>query len=142
VTLFFSPHWPYILFIERRVPVVVHSCPFFFFGDQVFAGLVYPRFLVGLVSCYSIFSFMCMFCGSLFVFCTFSFGHCGVCSSSIYGFWLPLWYLQTLLTYKVNDRLVITGTYRTSLKDPRYELEIPLYKNSNLVFKDENSNTD
>jgi predicted nucleic acid-binding Zn ribbon protein len=27
-----------------------------------------------------------------------SFGHCVVCSSSIYGFWLPLWYLQTLLT--------------------------------------------
>jgi hypothetical protein len=30
-------------------------------------------------------------------FCTFSFGHCVVCSSSIYGFWLPLLYLQTLL---------------------------------------------
>ena len=30
-------------------------------------------------------------------FCTFSFGHYVVCSSSIYGFWLPLWYLQTLL---------------------------------------------
>jgi hypothetical protein len=30
---------------------------------------------------------------------TFSFGHWFVCSSSIYGFWLPLWYLQTLLTY-------------------------------------------
>jgi hypothetical protein len=29
-----------------------------------------------------------------------SFDHCVVCSSSIYGFWLPLWYLQTLLTYK------------------------------------------
>jgi hypothetical protein len=29
-------------------------------------------------------------------FCTFPFGHCVVCSSSIYGFWLPLWYLQTL----------------------------------------------
>jgi hypothetical protein len=29
--------------------------------------------------------------------CTFSFVHCVVCSSSIYGFWLPLWYLQTLL---------------------------------------------
>ena len=26
--------------------------------------------------CYSIFSFMCMFCRSLFVLCTFSFGHC------------------------------------------------------------------
>ena len=30
-------------------------------------------------------------------FCTFSFGHCVVCSSLIYGFWLLLWYLQTLL---------------------------------------------
>ena len=30
-------------------------------------------------------------------FCTFSFGHCVVCSSSIYGFWLLLWYLLTLL---------------------------------------------
>jgi hypothetical protein len=27
----------------------------------------------------------------------FSFGHCVVCSSPIYGFWLLLWYLQTLL---------------------------------------------
>ena len=31
-------------------------------------------------------------------FCSFSFDHCVVCSSSIYGFWLSLWYLQTLLT--------------------------------------------
>jgi hypothetical protein len=30
-------------------------------------------------------------------FCIFSFGHCFVCPS-IYGFWLLLWYLQTLLT--------------------------------------------
>ena len=30
-------------------------------------------------------------------FCLFSFGYCVVCPSSIYGFWLPLWYLQTLL---------------------------------------------
>ena len=39
----------------------------------------------------TIFSFMCMFCRSSFVLCTFSFGHCVICSSSIYGFWLPLW---------------------------------------------------
>ena len=31
-------------------------------------------------------------------FCPFAFGHCVVCYSSIYGFWLPLWYLQTLDT--------------------------------------------
>ena len=30
--------------------------------------------------------------------CSFSFDHCVVCPSSIYGLWLPLWYLQTLLT--------------------------------------------
>jgi hypothetical protein len=35
-------------------------------------------------------------------FCPFSYGHCVVYSSSIYGFWLPLWYLQTLL---VNDTM-------------------------------------
>jgi hypothetical protein len=26
-----------------------------------------------------------------------SFGHCVVCSSSIYGFWLPPWYLLTIV---------------------------------------------
>jgi hypothetical protein len=35
-------------------------------------------------------------------------GHCGVCSSSIYGFWLPLWYLlvivfSVLLRYTDSD---------------------------------------
>ena len=30
-------------------------------------------------------------------FYSLSFGHCVVCSSSIYGFWLPIWCLQTLL---------------------------------------------
>ena len=44
-----------------------------------------------------LFSVMCMFCKSSLSFCPFSFGHCVVCSSSIYGFWLPLLYLQTLL---------------------------------------------
>jgi hypothetical protein len=34
-------------------------------------------------------------------FCSFSFTHCVVCSS-IYTFWLPLWYLQTLLIRYVS----------------------------------------
>ena len=45
--------------------------------------LVHFRFLVVL----------CVVDRCLF-FCNFSFGHCVVCSSSIYGLWLPLWYLQ------------------------------------------------
>jgi hypothetical protein len=30
------------------------------------------------------------------IFCLFSFVHCIVCHSSIYVFWLPLWYLQNV----------------------------------------------
>jgi len=48
-----------------------------------FSGVRFTRFLVLCV----------MFCLSFF------FGHCVVCPS-IYGFWLPLWYLHTLLVYQ------------------------------------------
>jgi hypothetical protein len=40
---------------------------------------------------------MCMFWRSLFVLLYFFFGHCVICSSLIYEFWLSLWYLQTCL---------------------------------------------
>jgi hypothetical protein len=39
-------------------------------------------------------------------FCPFYFGYCVVCSS-IYGFWLPLWYLQTLL---ITNRCVLESS--------------------------------
>ena len=51
-------------------------------------------------SCYSIVCLMCMLCRSLLSFCTFSLGHCVVCSSSTYRFWLPLCFRQTLLSLK------------------------------------------
>jgi hypothetical protein len=56
-----------------------------------------------------------MFCRSLFVLLYFSFGHCVVCSSSIYGFWLPpfdiykLFLQSTLLCF-----LVLVITYLSS----------------------------
>jgi hypothetical protein len=56
-------------------------------SPPVFSGVRVTRSLVLFVC----FVYRCL------SFCTFSFGHCVVCSSSIYGFWLPLWYLQTLL---------------------------------------------
>ena len=48
-------------------------------------------------------------------FCTFSFGHCVVCSSTIYIFWLSLWYFQTFL--KTNSTIydTPTGTAETML---------------------------
>ena len=39
-------------------------------------------------------------------FCSFSFGHCVVCSSLIYGLWLPLWYLLCCLFFDI--RIMIT----------------------------------
>ena len=53
----------------------------------------------------------CVFALSVFVLCLctlccqflksspFSFSQCVVCSSSIYGFWLPLWYIQSHLNF-------------------------------------------
>ena len=75
----------------------------YFFFWSLCCLIFYLRLLIAPLvssncSCYSIFSFICMFCRSLFVLLYFSFGHCVVCSSSIYGFWLLLWYLQTFLT--------------------------------------------
>ena len=56
-------------------------------SPSVFSGVRVTRSLV-----------LCVcFVDRCFFFCTFSFGHYVVCSSSIYWFWLPLWYLQTIL---------------------------------------------
>ena len=63
------------------------------------AGTAYPSKAPGFTpgfqwgSCYSIFSFMC----KVLQIAVCPFGHCVVRSSSIYGFGLPNWYLQTLL---------------------------------------------
>ena len=72
------------------------------------AGTAYhsgaPEFT--LVLSYSIFGFLCTFCRSFLSFFLFSFGYCMVYSSSIYGFSLLLWYLQTLLM----TTIVLVGT--------------------------------
>jgi hypothetical protein len=44
-------------------------------------------------------------------FCPFSLGHCVVWSSSIYGFGLPLWYLQTLLNILVFNEIIFWGCW-------------------------------
>jgi hypothetical protein len=54
-----------------------------------------PLIFTGVRVTRSLVLYVC-FVDRCFSFCTFSFGHCVVCSSSIYGFWLPFWYLQTL----------------------------------------------
>jgi hypothetical protein len=60
-----------------------------------------------------IFSFMCRFVDRCLSFCTFSFGHCFVCSS-IYGFWLPLWY-ELGCSGRVSSSCSTSGTRRVNL---------------------------
>ena len=45
-------------------------------------------------------------------FCTFYFGHCVVCYSSIYGFWLSVWYLQILLAVGRINRIYFILVHR------------------------------
>jgi len=85
----------YINVWKRRVPLVEQellTLPEHLSSPPVFSGVHVTRSLV---------LYVC-FVDRCLSFCTFSFGHCVVCSSSIYGFWLPLWYLQTLLESKTR----------------------------------------
>jgi hypothetical protein len=74
--------------LTRRMPLVeLLTLSEHLSSPPVFSGVRVTRSLV---------LYVC-FVDCCLSFCTFSFGQCVVCSSSIYGFWLPLWYLQTLL---------------------------------------------
>jgi hypothetical protein len=87
-------HRLYCYRLTRRVPLVekdMPTLPEHLSSPPDFSGVLVMRSLV---------LYVC-FVDRCLPFCTFSFGHCVVCSSSIYGFWLPLWYLQTLLA-KLN----------------------------------------
>ena len=76
--------------INWRMPLVKQeliTLPGHLSSHLVFSGVHVTRWLV-----------LCVcFINRCLPMCTFSFGHCIVCSSSICGFWLPLWYLQTRL---------------------------------------------
>jgi len=85
------PHsWLITRFVTRLtwwVPLVKQELlplPEHVSSPPVFSGVHVTRSAVLCVCCLS--------------FCTFCFGHCVVCTSSIYRFSLPLWYLQTPFT--------------------------------------------
>jgi hypothetical protein len=93
----FTTYYRCVTRLTRRVPLVEQellTLPEHLSSPPVFSGVRVTRSLV---------LYVC-FVDRCLSFCTFSFGHCVVCSSSIYGFWLPLWYLQTLLVICVTGR--------------------------------------
>ena len=75
--------------LTQLVSLVEQELPLFrsTWVHSVFSGVCVIRSLV---------LYVC-FVDRCLSFCTFFFCHCLVCSSSIYEFWLALWYLQTLL---------------------------------------------
>ena len=78
--------------LTRRMPLVeqdLFTLPDHPSSSPVFSGI---RITWSLVLC------VC-FVDRCLSFCPFSFGHCVLCSSSIYGFWLPLWYRQAHFTF-------------------------------------------
>jgi hypothetical protein len=81
---------------RTTINTIFYDLYLFHFSPPVFSGVRVTRSLV---------LYVC-FVGQCSSFCTISFGHCAVCSSSIYGFWLPLWYLHTLLTSLSGFNLV------------------------------------
>ena len=70
--------------VEKKLPTLLEHLS----SPLVFSGI---RVTISLVLC------VC-FVDRYLYFCTLL-GHCVVCSSSLCGFWLPLWYLQTLLSF-------------------------------------------
>ena len=89
--------------LTRRVPLVEQELPILpehLSSPPVFNGVHVTRSLI---------LFVC-FVDRCLSLCTFSFGHCVVCPSSIYGFWLPLWYLQTLLVTSGKSQKITRST--------------------------------
>jgi hypothetical protein len=86
---------------QYKVCSTIHSTKMFVYGWWCLAPLSghlsSPPVFSGVRVTRSFVLYVC-FVDRCLSFCTFSFGHCVIGSSSIYGFWLPLWYLQTLLS--------------------------------------------
>jgi hypothetical protein len=112
--------------LTRRVPLVEQELPTLpehLSSPPVFSAVRVTRSLV---------LYVC-FVDRCLSFCPFSFGHCIVCSSSIYAFWLPLWYLQTRHiymnkqrstkhAYKAKDRVdILTITIMCKLRLPLFQ---------------------
>ena len=65
-------------------------------------------------------------------FCPFSFGHYVVCSST-YGFWLPLWYLQTLLNNNADGPYI---HHTRNVPSKQQNVSICFQDKTNSVFSD------
>jgi len=92
----------YCAFVLFILAIVLSVLLHFTASDYPFGIFLVPLSFFLLAIVLSVLHFTASDCSfgifKLFLYlCPFSFGHCIVCSSSLHGFWLPLWYLQTFL---------------------------------------------
>jgi hypothetical protein len=95
---FFIENYQSWVRLTRRVPLVEQellTLPEHINSPPVFSGVHVTR---------SLFFYVC-FVDRCLSFCTFSFRHCVVCSSSIYGLWF--WYLQTLFVFNIKMQMYL-----------------------------------
>jgi hypothetical protein len=86
----------YAIHIYTDKAKIIHPCIELF---TLLEHLSSPPVFSGVRVTWSLVLYVC-FIDRCLSFCPFSFGHCVVCFSSVYRFWLPLWCLQTLLKLK------------------------------------------
>jgi hypothetical protein len=94
-------------FLNKTLPLILFTLPEHLSSPPVFSEVRVTRSLV---------LYVC-FVDRCLSLCTFSFGHCVDCSSSIYGFWLPLWYLQTLLNRFISSGILSENHHVTPLSN-------------------------
>jgi hypothetical protein len=113
--------------LTRRLPLMkqqLFTLPEHMCSPPVFSGVRVTRSLV----------FYVCFVDRCLSFCTFSFGHCDVCPS-IYGFWLPLWYLQTLLFTEILLKVALGTKKNIKPKRSKYMKPIsPIYDLSFILL--------
>ena len=109
--------------LTRRVPLVEQellTLPEHLSSPPVFTGVRVTRSLV---------LYVC-FVDRCLSFCTFSFGHCVVCSSSIYGLFLRICWIVPKKYLLLLDQTILLH-FRSSIDRP---LNLPQYPGSNNYF--------
>ena len=85
------------MYIKCGIVDIIYKCFSFQLSRIIRTSVLFYFYLRCFFSTYDyVYYFGVCFVDRCLAFCTFSFGHCVVCSSSIYRFWLPLWYIFKL----------------------------------------------
>ena len=117
--------------LTRRVPLVEQellSLTEPLNSPPVFSGVRVTRSVVLYVCFVDRCLHFCTFLLAIVLSVLLTFGHCVVCSSSIYGLWLPLWYLQTLIMEIRHQCHVMTVIAGYVLVEQEPLIKIPVYE--------------